>query len=84
MRVNDASIIAVLILFGWVVASVLGARADVKWAFGAFTSFFLLFYVAGITIWFVIQAKGSERLLREIFASAPALPAPVETGVPYR
>ena len=41
------------------------------------------FYLA---VWapFAFYREETERRVREIFASAPALPPPVETGVPFR
>jgi hypothetical protein len=36
------------------------------------------------TIPFALEARTAERLLREIYARAPALPAPPESGVAYR
>jgi hypothetical protein len=42
--------------------------------------FGVFLYIRG----FVLEARKSEHMLREIFASAPALPAPVDTGVAYR
>ena len=40
---------------------------------------------AGLTtIPFALEARAAERLLREVYAAAPALPAPPETGAAYR
>jgi hypothetical protein len=47
----------------------------------------LAFPLAGAgmtTIPFAFEARTAEHLLREIYARAPALPAPPETGVAYR
>lgn len=40
---------------------------------------------AGLTVIpFALEARTAERLLREVYAPAPALPAPPETGEAYR
>jgi len=45
---------------------------------------FPLFGAALSTIPFALEARLAERLLREIYAQAPAPPAPPESGVAYR
>jgi hypothetical protein len=45
---------------------------------------FPLLGVGLVSIPFAIEATRAERTLREIFARAPPLPAPPETGVAYR
>jgi hypothetical protein len=84
MRVNMSSMVSLIIFVGFIAFTVLRAPADAKWAMGAFVSFGLLFFGSVTVIRFASQANKAERFLREIFANAPAFPAPVETGVAYR
>lgn len=84
MRLTSSLSFVLLASIVFLVLCVSGARAEMKGVNAVFLSFGLLFYSTLVAIMFVFQANKAERLLREIFARAPALPAPVETGLAYR
>lgn len=87
MRLN---IIVALFMTVWLAGATAGALAMTAGAirqgqwFGMIAWCLPLFGFALIGAPFAFGARRSERLLRAIFASAPALPEPPATGVAYR
>jgi hypothetical protein len=88
MRMNTSTMLFMIFwmifstVFGFaMIAKSLGAK---EWNDALYGMFFPVFGGALMTLGFVPEANKAERLLREIFANAPAFPAPVETGVAYR
>jgi hypothetical protein len=45
---------------------------------------FPLFGAALVSVGFAFEARKAEALIRDIFANAPGVPAPPDTGEPYR